>query len=81
MTTVTGYVEATFYAQVEPEFHPYNGDQITAVKVRRTTQARPDNSTGLVVKVVLRVPRSLFPTVVAEVSADESADVVAEVSR
>ena len=75
------YVDAVFYAQVQPEWHPYTPDKLTNVKVRRVTQTRPEMTAGLVVKVTLRVPVSAFLSTVAVVAEPDATEVAAEVEQ
>lgn len=63
---MTGYQEATFYAQVEPEWGRWrdkNGDlNIVGAKVARMTQKRPESPIGgtVLVKLTIRVPNAAF---------------------
>lgn len=61
-----GYHDATFYAQVEPEWGHYrdsNGDlPVRGAKVARITQKRPDSPIGgtVLVKLTIRIPDAAF---------------------
>lgn len=59
-----GTVDATFYAQVEPEFYhlSYGESMVRGAKVARVTQTRPDKpKPGVVlVKLTLRMPKRVF---------------------
>ena len=59
------YVDATFYAQVEPEWAAYGvGEErgLRGAKVARTTQRRPDMplSGTVLVKLTIRIPKGAF---------------------
>lgn len=60
------HVDATFFAQVEPEFSRYgNRDglrDVVRAKVIALTQKRPDKPRGgtVLVKLTLRVPKAAF---------------------
>jgi hypothetical protein len=59
------YVDATFYAQVAPEWsrYPVWGErQVNGAKVTRITQSRPDKPVGgtVLVKLTIRVPKAAF---------------------
>lgn len=62
---VSGFKDATFYAQVEPEWgHAYldNDPPLRRVKVVRMTQSKPSRPIGgtVMVKLTLRIPESAF---------------------
>lgn len=63
----TGHVDATFYAQVEPEWSQlsYWGEAdrpLRGAKVVRTTQQRPDRPKPgtVLVKLTIRIPAGAF---------------------
>lgn len=66
MSRSTGHVDATFYAQVQPEwgYASYAGDErpIRTAKVVGITQKRPDRpkSGTVLVKLTLRIPAAAF---------------------
>ena len=55
------HIDATFYAQVKPEFS-YNGERVLRAKVVALTQAKPSHPRGgvVVVKLTIRVPEAAF---------------------
>lgn len=61
-----GSVDATFYAQVEPEWGhvvgPNGRRKIWAAKVVRITQGKPERPVGgtVLVKLIIRVPEAAF---------------------
>ncbi|MEV8372974.1 hypothetical protein AB0P21_09570 [Kribbella sp. NPDC056861] len=63
------FIDATFYAQVVPEFHA-TGDTLKSARVARITQRRPEVPLGgsVLVRLTLRLPKSVLlplrPTVV-----------------
>jgi hypothetical protein len=62
---MTEHVDATFYAQVTPEWsaYPVYGDKkLVGAKVARVTQTRPDKPIGgtVLVKLTIRLPASAF---------------------
>jgi hypothetical protein len=63
---MSDYIDATFYAQVEPEWSNYaraDGDRsLLGAKVARLTQRRPNPPIGgtVTVKLTLRLPASAF---------------------
>lgn len=64
---MTSWVDATFYAQVEPDWSGYastsTGERaLVGAKVKRITQARPERPAGgtVLVKLTLRLPDSAF---------------------
>ena len=82
---MTGTVDASFYALVEPDLINGQGEVIRA-KVRRATARPPAGaipSGSVVVKLTLRLPRSSFAPLVAEVVEvpAELVNVVAEVEQ
>lgn len=66
MSRSTGHVEATFYAQVEPEWgRTWAGEDeapLRSAKVVRTTQQRPKRpqSGTVLLKLTVRVPAGAF---------------------
>ncbi len=84
-TAPEGFVDATFYAQVEPDWSRYGtvdlgdgerGPRLDGAKVVRITQTRPGKPVAgtVLVKLTLRVPerafRPLRPTAVVLIPAD-----------
>ena len=63
---MSGHVDATFYAQIEPEFSSYvsrEGDRaVLGAKVVGLTQKRPERPrSGVVVtKLTVRIPKAAF---------------------
>lgn len=62
---MTAFKDATFYAQVEPEWGHAYGDHeppLRRVKVVRMTQTKPGRPLGgtVMVKLTLRIPESAF---------------------
>lgn len=65
MTAVAGYVDATFYAQVEPIWRYENSTlarRLRGASVVRLTQSHPRQPIGgtVLVKLSLRIPASAF---------------------
>jgi hypothetical protein len=66
VSRTTGHVDATFYAQVEPEWgYAYAGDEdkpLRAAKVANVTQKRPTHPKPgtVLVKLTLRIPAAAF---------------------
>ena len=57
------HVDATFYAQVEPEFYRYGGEErVRSAKVVGLTQKRPDRPRRgvIVTKLTIRIPEAAF---------------------
>lgn len=59
--TMTDFVDATFYVQVEPEFN-YMGTQVLGARAVRLTQKKPDLPKGgtVLTKLTVRIPKSSF---------------------
>lgn len=55
------HVDATFYAQIQPEF-TYSGEHVRSAKVVNFTQKKPDRPKGgtVLVKLTIRVPEAAF---------------------
>lgn len=57
------YIDATFYAQVEPEFtRSFGEERVKAAKVVGLTQKRPDRPRRgvIVTKLTIRIPEAAF---------------------
>lgn len=87
------YVDATFYAQVEPEWSTWQTDNdghplVCGAKLARTTQKKPEAQRGgtVLVKLTMRIPTAAFmplrPAAVVVIPEDmtavEPVEVVAE---
>lgn len=63
-----GSVDATFYAQVEPEYGRWDNETVTGAKVVRIGQRKPVNPIGgtVTVKLTIRVPKAAFAPLAPE---------------
>jgi hypothetical protein len=60
---VSGHIDATFFAQVEPEFVRHFGEErVRKAKVVGLTQQRPERPRRgvIVVKLTIRIPEAAF---------------------
>ena len=81
------YIDATFYAQVEPEFYRAFGEErVRGAKVVGLTQKRPDRPRRgvIVTKLTIRIPEGAFlplrPEAVVVIPEDMTAPYPVEVT-
>lgn len=62
MANNQGSVDATFYAQVEPEYGRWDNESVIGAKVVRISQKKPASPIGgtVTVKLTIRVPKVAF---------------------